>query len=237
MTTFYERLARYYDFMYAQKNYKDEAGKLHALIQQYKTSEGNRLLDVCCGTGGHLVHLRDYYDTTGFDISAPMLAVAKEKLTNVPLIKGNMVTLDLGQRFDIVTCLFGSINYLTTKRDLTKTIAAFAKHTNPGGVVILEPLFIKETFTPDYLSMLCVDQPDFKLARFNRTRRAGDIVYLDFHFLLTTKTGTEHFIDPSLTGLFSQTEFKTIMEHHQLTFTPIDPGISRKNLYLGVKAD
>ena len=237
MTDFYTRLALYYDLMYAFKDYKSEAKRLHKIIKQYKTSDGTRLLDVACGTGGHIQYLKKKYETTGIDISEPMLAIARAKIQDVEFIQGNMIEMDLDQQFDVITCLFGSIGYLNTKPDLAKTIQAFAKHTKTGGVVILEPIFTKETFKPGHLSMLCVNQSEFKLARLNRTRRVGDVVYLDFHFLLTTSKGTEHFIDPSPIGLFSQTDFKAIMEANGFTFKPIEKGLTHRELYIGVKTN
>lgn len=236
MTDFYTRLANYYDLLYAWKDYKSEAKRLHKLIRQYKTSDGTRLLDVACGTGGHIQYLKKKYEITGFDVSETMLAVARAKIQGVEFIQGNMIEMELDQQFDVIICLFGSIGYLTTKQDLTKSIQAFAKHTKPGGVVILEPIFTKETFKPGHLNMRCVNQPEFKLARLNRTRRVRDIVYLDFHFLLTTSKGTEHFFDPSPIGLFSQTDFRTIIESNGFTFKPIEKGLSHQELYIGVKA-
>lgn len=48
-----------YDAIYASiRDFPAEADKLHVLIEQHKQSAGTALLDVVCGTGAHLAHLR-----------------------------------------------------------------------------------------------------------------------------------------------------------------------------------
>jgi ubiquinone/menaquinone biosynthesis C-methylase UbiE len=58
MTDFYSSLAKHYDQMYSFIDYAENAKKLHKIIQRYKKSSGNHLLDVACGTGTHILHLR-----------------------------------------------------------------------------------------------------------------------------------------------------------------------------------
>lgn len=237
MTSFYSKLAKYYDLIYASKNYKHEAQRLHELIQRYKTSAGNNLLDVACGTGSHIKYLKVNYETMGFDISEEMLAIARKKTKDVPFVQGNMTHLDLGQQFDALLCLFGSINYLTTMDELTMTIRTFSNQTKPGGVIIIEPVFTLETFKSGHMGILCIDEPEVKIARVNVNRREGTIVHFDFHFLIATSEGTEHFTDSSPVGLFSRTDFKTIMENNGFTFKPIEPGLSHSELYIGVNTN
>ena len=53
----YKELAKYYDLIYLSKDYKKESQQLMRIIKKYKKSEGKKLLDVACGTGGHLKFL------------------------------------------------------------------------------------------------------------------------------------------------------------------------------------
>src|SRR3954469_11588777 len=54
--------AAIYDAIYeARTDVPAAASKIHTLIQDRKRSAGNALLDVACGTGAHLVHLRHHY--------------------------------------------------------------------------------------------------------------------------------------------------------------------------------
>ena len=59
--TEYSKLAKIYDALYSFKNYEAEAKRLREIITEKKTSPGNALLDVACGTGTHLSFLKKYY--------------------------------------------------------------------------------------------------------------------------------------------------------------------------------
>lgn len=43
---------KYYDKIYSFKNYDQEAGRIAQIIEEHLCSDGRRLLDVACGTGG-----------------------------------------------------------------------------------------------------------------------------------------------------------------------------------------
>ena len=236
MDDFYSRCSKYYDQMYAHIDYEGAALRLHQIIQKYKESEGNRLLDVGCGTGTHIMYLKDRYQSVGVDKSEEMLKIAQEKCPDINFVQSNMISMNLNQVFDAIICLFGSITYLTTKEELQHTMKSFSKHTKPGGVLIIEPLFTKETLHDRGMGLNCLNLPDIKIARSNVCRREGDIVYLDFHFLISTQErGTEHFIDPSPMGVFSKTIYKKFMEENNFTVEFIEPGFDKEILILGVK--
>ena len=236
MGDFYSRLARYYDQMYVHIDYESAAQRLHEIIQKYKQSTGNRLLDVGCGTGTHIMHLKDKYQVMGFDISEEMLSVAREKCPGISFVQGNMVSMELDQVFDVIICLFGSITYLTTEEELNLVIQSFSKHATSGGVIIIEPLFVEETLRDRGMGLNCLNLPEIKIARSNVSRREGNVVYLDFHFLISTREhGTEHFIDPSPMGVFSKSAFNDLMEKNGFSVEIIEPGFDKEFLIVGVK--
>ena len=55
----HDQLAKYYDRIYSFRDYLDEAVRVQNLIMKYLETGGNTLLDVACGTGLHLKHLKD----------------------------------------------------------------------------------------------------------------------------------------------------------------------------------
>ena len=59
-----------YDAIYGWKDYKAEASRLAEIIGSHKRSSGNDLLDVACGTGGHIPHLGEAFRIEGLDWSA-----------------------------------------------------------------------------------------------------------------------------------------------------------------------
>jgi SAM-dependent methyltransferase len=235
MSATYSVFAKYYDAIYAEKDYKAEVEALHRTIQMHKQSNGNTLLDAACGTGGHIQYLRRYYSATGMDISPEMLEVARGKFGDVEFHQGNIADFDLGRQFDVVTCLFGSISYLTTKELLFSALKCFSNHTVQGGLIIIEPIFTAETVRRTSIGISCVDESEYNLARVNSITREGDIVYLNFHYLLATPTGVEHIFDPSPMGVFSKDDFAESMRSANLRVVGEESGLSKEAIYVGVK--
>ena len=83
ITDKYEKMVGIYDALYAFKDYAHEAERLHRIIQDNKLSEGISLLDVACGTGQHLYHLRAQYRVEGLDLNSEMLAIAHQRCPQV----------------------------------------------------------------------------------------------------------------------------------------------------------
>lgn len=78
--------------------------------------EGDSALDLACGTGGFTRELhRAGWQVQGLDGSQEMLTVARGRLpADISLSVGDLRTFDLGERFDLVTCVFDSLNNLLT---------------------------------------------------------------------------------------------------------------------------
>ncbi|TET51940.1 MAG: class I SAM-dependent methyltransferase, partial [Anaerolineales bacterium] len=72
----FSKTALYYDKLYSFKDYAAEVERLQGLIVQHLRSDGRRLLDVACGTGQHIEHLKEHFEVEGLDISADLLEVA-----------------------------------------------------------------------------------------------------------------------------------------------------------------
>lgn len=209
----YERSARIYDLLYTGAGIRDseaEAAAVHDLVQ--RSNPGARtLLDVACGTGLDLAHLQRWYDVAGIDRSAAMLDVARSRLgAGVPLHAEDMRDFDLQRQFEVVTCLFSSIGYLTTDDDLRHAFQRFAAHLVPGGVLVVDgwirPDAWRDGFTPP---------PDqaadgaTTVVRLVRSKRDGRMTTLEQHYLVRDQSGIDHFF-----------------EQHALMLTPTDDYIA-----------
>jgi SAM-dependent methyltransferase len=62
-----------------------------------------------------------------------------------------MRSLDLPNRFDVVLAQ-DAIGYMTTEADLRSAIATASRHLRPGGVAILIPDHVKDTFKETVIS-------------------------------------------------------------------------------------
>jgi SAM-dependent methyltransferase len=229
---------RYYDALYAWKDYPEEARKLKGFIAQHKRSRGNTLLDVACGTGGHVPYLRDAFAYEGLDLDPEMLALARTRFPAIPFHLGDMADFALGRQFDVVTCLFSSIAYVKTASRLQQAIATMAAHVCAGGVLVISPFFTPELWIPGQPHALFVDQPELKLVRMNVSgvEAGGTIAILDFHYLVGTPGGIEHFTEHHELGLFTDAQYRAAFTHAGLDIAYDAEGLIGRGLYIGTRA-
>ena len=197
----FSRSARIYDAIYASvRDYPREAAELDRLIQERRPG-ARTLLDVACGTGAHLEHLEGY-EVEGLDLDPEMLAVARERLPDVPFHEGDMAAFDLGERFDTVVCMFSSIGYVRTEERLSSAIASMARHLEPGGVLVVEPWLSPDVWMDRHVGAVFVDDPELKIARMNVAQREGTVSMFEFEYLVGTPDGIERFTERHELGLF-----------------------------------
>ena len=93
-------------------------------------------LDLACGTGGFTRELRAAgLDVTGLDGSEAMLREARVRLPELPCVQGDLRTFTLPERFDLLTCVFDSLNNLLSADDLSAAFGRMHAHLNPGGLL------------------------------------------------------------------------------------------------------
>lgn len=231
----YKRSAVYYDAIYSFKNYQKEAEKVHSLVQQHKRSSGRTLLDVACGTGGHLAFLKEHYDAEGLDLNPDMLKMARQKHPDLIFHQADIVDFNLNRKFDIIICLFSGIGYVKTRQRLNKAIQNMARHLHSGGVLIIEPWFSPEAFTPGTIHGLWVDKPDLKIARMNLSTVKGNLSIMDMHHLVGTTKGIEHFIEHHEMGLFRREEYLAAFKLARLELTHDPEGLTGRGLYIATQ--
>ena len=181
----YHQLAKYYDRIYARKDYAAEARRLSKIARRRITGRRGCLLEVACGTGRHLAAFRRYFEVAGVDGSPEMLAVARRRLgRSVPLIRGDMRTFRLPRRFDVVVCLFSAIGYMTTRGDRDKALANFYRHLAPGGVALVEGWVLPERWRKRNMHLDVYDGSDVKIARVSRSSRRGNLSEIEMQYLI-----------------------------------------------------
>jgi SAM-dependent methyltransferase len=230
-TDLYARSGRYYDLMYGDRDYGRAAERIHTLIRA-RAPHATTLLDVACGTGRHLAHLQAHYRVEGFDLSPALLGVARRRCPSVRFHLGDMVTMDLGTRFDVITCLFSAIAYVRTLARLRRAVSALARHLNPGGLLVVEPWFTPDSFWPDHAVANFHDEPDLKLAWMYVQRRKRRVSVLDIHFLAAEAKGVRHFVEHHELGLFTQDEHLETLRARGLNPEYDHEGLFRRGLYI-----
>jgi len=233
----FDELAQYYDLLYSFKNYEAEANLIIKLINQYKTTNGNTLLDIACGTGKHLNTLKRHFKCIGTDLNEKMLDIARINVPEVEFRQADMVSFSLNQTFDVITCLFSSIGYVKTYDKLTSTWENISKHLTIGGVAIVEPWFMKEQYKVGYPHMTIYDGDEVKISRMNVSMVIGMLSILDFHYLVAVRDQeVKYFQEHHELAMFEKEKILEIMNEVGLeAYFLTTPPIGGRGMYIGIK--
>lgn len=155
-------LAQVYDAIMSDVEYDAWADFVltYARDRQFPLSSA---LDLACGTGGLSRELRRAgLRVTGIDGSPDMLRVAQQRLntpaeTPVTLLQGDLRSWETAERFDLITCVFDSLNNLTKPQDLLRALRQMRLHLSPTGLAAFDlntRLGVRELWDGDALEGL-----------------------------------------------------------------------------------
>jgi len=135
MTRNYSKFAKYYDDLLGIPSKKVKL--IHSWIMEYN-GEATSILELACGTGAVLQLLKNHYEVSGLDLSKEMLNIAKKKIPNGMFYKKDMTTFALKKKFDVILCIFDSINHLQKFSDWKEVFQHSYNHLNEGGLFIFD---------------------------------------------------------------------------------------------------
>jgi SAM-dependent methyltransferase len=203
----FARSAAVYDVIYGHKEYAKEAVRVRSLVDP--GCDGQTWLDLACGTGRHIAELQPLYRRiVGLDLSPEMIEVAEQGFEGVEFRVGDIASFDVGSTFDVVSCLFGSIGYCATTDRLQSAIASMAKHLNAGRRLVVEPWMFGNEFKPGTVHSRVIDTSDLKVVRMNTNRIENGCAVLEFHHLVGDRSGTEHYVENHILGLFEIEDYE-----------------------------
>jgi ubiquinone/menaquinone biosynthesis C-methylase UbiE len=233
LTHFYQ-LAEYYDSLNDWKDYAAESRRLESLARRFGRKGRTSWLDVACGTGLHLSFLQRNYAVEGVDASPDMLRVARRRLPNVRLVRGDMRHFRLGRTFDVVSCLFSAIGHLATTDDVRAAFSNFRRHLNPGGVVIVEPWLQPSQFRAGSIHLRAHSDAEMAVARMASSARRGNRSIIHFHFLVGNKDHGVRYYDVTDVGLMlSRAELVRAMREAGLEPRFLTQGFTGRGLLIG----
>jgi SAM-dependent methyltransferase len=230
----YSEATDFYDLLYAaEKDYASEATVLKALIHETQP-HAQRVLDVACGTGTHAKHLTAAgFAVDGVDLEPAFVEIAQRKCSAGTFTVGDMTTLALPQRYDAVVCLFSSIGYVRTVPRLQQTLACFASHLTPAGVVIVDPWFEPGQLDDRWISLLTGETESLKVCRMARTLIEGDLSRLEVEYLIGRAEGIERRSENHELGLFTQEQMEAAFRMADLTVVRRREVLRKRGVYIG----
>ena len=217
--------AKYYDELYVKpEQYQKEVQQVVIFSQHYQQSGGNTLLDVACGTGGHITYLQDHFRVSGLDLSQEMLAIARKKFPEAPFYHGNMIDFSLDTHFDIIICMYGSIGLVKTRANLKLALKNVVRHLLPGGLAIIVPWSTTEAFK-ETIVVDAVKHPNVRIARMeNVKRKAMNLVEVTFHHLIGKSGQVKYHTQRMEVGLFSRHDYVSAIQEAGLQIAEIYEG-------------
>jgi SAM-dependent methyltransferase len=230
----FRETAHVYDLIYEAegKDYLGESTEVREQIAE-RSPNAKSLLDVACGTGGHLRYLRDWFEVTGLDVDPAMLAQARSTLPEVPFIEGDMRSFDLGREFDAIVCLFSSIGYMATRNELEAALLRMGSHLAVDGVLIIDGWVRPDAWLDGgSVHAVAANGVDIAVARASRTWRDDDKSVLEMHHLVATSSGVEHLIDRHELTLFSDCEYTRALDAAELSYERVDSPMAGRDRYI-----
>jgi glycine/sarcosine N-methyltransferase len=140
---FYEKFADKYDDLVSFENrVRREANFFDSLFKKY---EIKTVLDCACGTGHHIIMLKQMgYNVKGSDLSPVMLEKTrvnlKKKELDVPLKVADFraLTKTFDEKLDAVICIGNSLPHLMSNDDIYKALVEMNEILNENGILVLE---------------------------------------------------------------------------------------------------
>jgi SAM-dependent methyltransferase len=146
----YDQFAKFYDLVMGDRG--GDGGWVIDCLHRYG-KHITSLLELGCGTGSILTQITTVPSITGLDLSSEMLALARSRVPNARLIETDIASFSLGEEFDVVICVFDTLNHLVTFDSWVSLFAATSRHLRVGG------LFMFDVNTQSKLQRLCEAPP------------------------------------------------------------------------------
>lgn len=196
-TDIFAEYADYYDIIYQDKDYVAESLFVSELIKKNCQKENRiRVLDIACGTGLHAIELATMgYEVDASDMSAKMIDAAREnarvKKLKIRFYQEAFQTVDrINKKFDVVISLFSAINYLTSYKDLLRSLKNIYNLLDRGGIFIFDfwnGSAVIEDFYPVRVKRMHKGTKSVLRYSENTIDRLKQVVHVKFNFMLIDK--------------------------------------------------
>lgn len=137
--------AHWYRLLDPLEDHRDEAACYREHLVRAATGPVRTLLELGAGAGNNAFYLKQRFECTLTDRAPEMLALSQSVNPECRHELGDMRSLRLSSRFDVVF-VHDAVMYITTEQDLRLVADTAFAHTRPGGAVLFAPDCVLETF-------------------------------------------------------------------------------------------
>jgi trans-aconitate methyltransferase len=146
MQKLYNQLATWWPLLSPVEDYEVEAAFFWQVLSKAGLPVAPSLLELGCGGGSNAFYLKQHFtQVTLSDLSPQMLAISRALNPECEHLEGDMRTIRLGREFDVVF-IHDAVDYMTTLAELRQTMETAFVHCKAGGVVLIVPDHVRETF-------------------------------------------------------------------------------------------
>jgi SAM-dependent methyltransferase len=133
--TDYAGFARFYDRIMGDRT--EEIARVLSYVARHRPQSAT-VLELGCGTGAILAGLARRFALTGIDRSPEMLAIASERVPAATLVRADITTFRLPARFDVVICVFDTLNHVPAFDGWLALFDRVHEHLQDGGLFIFD---------------------------------------------------------------------------------------------------
>jgi SAM-dependent methyltransferase len=133
--TDYAGFARFYDRIMGDRT--EEIARVQSYISAYLPG-ARSLLELGCGTGALLAGFAPRLAVTGIDASPEMLAIAAASVPTASLVPGDMTAFRLQARFDVVICMFDTLNHVPSFTGWLSLFDRVHEHLSDDGLFVFD---------------------------------------------------------------------------------------------------
>jgi SAM-dependent methyltransferase len=141
----YASLASWFHLLTAPEDYAEEAAFAHQTLVSTSKDPIQSVLELGSGGGNNAFHLKRSFQMTLVDLSPEMITLSETINADCSHVVGDMRSVRLERQFDGVF-VHDAIMYMTTPDELKDVVKTAWVHCKAGGVALIMPDFVKETF-------------------------------------------------------------------------------------------
>ena len=237
----YNELAFLWPIISPPSEYIDEAAVFRDIVHEILGPGHHSLLELGVGGGHNLSHLTPDFDCVAVDLSPEMTALSEQLNPGIEHHVGDMRDIRLNRKFDSVL-VHDAASYLLSEQDLKNTFATAVIHLRPGGVLMVAPDWVQETF-PDGWVFNWDQEKDGTAISIEEVMEDSDTsdtrVESTYTYTITKNGETTVEVDTHVTGLFPINTWTSLIEDAgfivEMRALPPNEGGFGSWLFVGVK--